>query len=206
MPRSRMNPRICPSCAADLAHTTITSAIGALEIHVLRAGQPIAVRHLLGARRHGAGVGPGIGLGEAEGAHPLAGGEPGQVLHALRLGAIGIDGVHDERGLHRVHGPEPAVHPLHLAGDQSVGHVVGPGAAVLLGDGDAQQPQRPHLGEDGPVGLLLQIGLDHARAQLVLGVGARRVADRPLLLAELVLQQERIVPDEGRFGRPAAPL
>ena len=34
MPFSRMKPRILPSCAADLAHTTNTSAIGALEIHI----------------------------------------------------------------------------------------------------------------------------------------------------------------------------
>ena len=35
MPFSRMKPRIWLSCAADLAHTTNTSAIGAFEIHIL---------------------------------------------------------------------------------------------------------------------------------------------------------------------------
>ena len=35
IPFSRMNPRILPSCAADFAHTTNTSAIGAFEIHIL---------------------------------------------------------------------------------------------------------------------------------------------------------------------------
>ena len=35
MPFSRTKPRIAPSCAADFAHTTNTSAIGALEIHIL---------------------------------------------------------------------------------------------------------------------------------------------------------------------------
>ena len=35
MPFSRMKPRIWLSCAADFAHTTKTSAIGALEIHIL---------------------------------------------------------------------------------------------------------------------------------------------------------------------------
>jgi len=35
MPFSRMNPRIWLLCSADLAQTTNTSAIGALEIHIL---------------------------------------------------------------------------------------------------------------------------------------------------------------------------
>ena len=35
MPFSRTKPRILSSCAADFAHTTNTSAIGALEIHIL---------------------------------------------------------------------------------------------------------------------------------------------------------------------------
>ena len=35
MPFSRMKPRIWLSCAADFAQTTNTSAIGALEIHIL---------------------------------------------------------------------------------------------------------------------------------------------------------------------------
>ena len=35
MPFSRTKPRISPSCAADFAQTTKTSAIGALEIHIL---------------------------------------------------------------------------------------------------------------------------------------------------------------------------
>ena len=35
MPFSSTKPRTAPSCASDLAHMTKTSAIGALEIHVL---------------------------------------------------------------------------------------------------------------------------------------------------------------------------
>ncbi|CKY87896.1 Uncharacterised protein [Mycobacterium tuberculosis] len=34
IPFSRMKPRTLLSCAADFAHTTNTSAIGALEIHI----------------------------------------------------------------------------------------------------------------------------------------------------------------------------
>jgi hypothetical protein len=35
MPFSRIKPRIWLLCSADFAHTTNTSAIGALEIHIL---------------------------------------------------------------------------------------------------------------------------------------------------------------------------
>ena len=35
MPFSRTKPRMALSCAADFAHTTNTSAIGAFEIHIL---------------------------------------------------------------------------------------------------------------------------------------------------------------------------
>jgi hypothetical protein len=42
-----------------------------------------------------------VGLGEAEAADEFAGGELGQLFAALRLAAIGIDRVHDQRRLHR---------------------------------------------------------------------------------------------------------
>src|SRR5262249_33810651 len=90
------------------------------------------------------------------------------------------------------------VHPLHLARDETVGHVVGAGAAILLRQGDAEQAERAHLMEDLAVSFLLQIGLDHARQQLVLRIGARGVADRALVLGELVLEQKRVVPLECR--------
>src|SRR5215204_4580461 len=59
----------------------------------LGAGEAIAARRLLGPGLHAAGVGAGVGLGQAEAADPLARGEPRQVLLALRLVAIGIDRV-----------------------------------------------------------------------------------------------------------------
>ena len=66
----------------------------------LGAGEAVAVGDLLGARLHAAGIGAGIGLGQAEAADPFAGGELRQVLLALRLGAVGVDRVHHQRGLH----------------------------------------------------------------------------------------------------------
>jgi hypothetical protein len=78
MPFSRTKPRIAPSCASDFAQTTNTSAIGALEIHILAPVSSVAAVDLLGAGLHAAGIGAGIGLGQAEAADPFARGELGQ--------------------------------------------------------------------------------------------------------------------------------
>src|SRR3546814_4075538 len=61
-------------------------------------------------------------------------------------------------------------------------------------DGGAEQAERPHLGLDGAVEDLVAVGLEDARHQLVLAVGPRGVADHALLLAELLLQQQRVLP------------
>jgi hypothetical protein len=39
-------------------------------------------------------------------------------------------------------------------------------------------------------------GLQHARRETLLAIGARGVAHHPLVLAQLLLEQERVVPDE----------
>ena len=163
----------------------------------LGPGEPVAVGDLLGAGSHGAGIGAGVGLGQAEAADPLARGEPRQILLALLLRSVGVDRIHDERGLHAIHGAVAAVDALDLAGDEAIGDVVGAGAAVLLGQRGAEQTERPHLVENGAVGLLLQVGLDHAGGELLLRVGAGGVADGALVLGELVLEEERILPVEG---------
>ena len=59
------------------------------------------------------------------------------------------------------------------------------------------RPSAPISLKDRAVGLLLQIGLDHAGAELFLRVGAGGVAYGALVLGELVLEEERILPVEG---------
>ena len=197
MPRSRMKPRIAPP--SSLAQITSTSAIGELVIHILEPETLVAAGHRDGAGLHAAGIGAVVGLGEAEAADPLAGGELGQVLHALLFGAVGVDRMHDQRGLHAHRRAVARIDALDFARHQAVGRVVGAGAAVLLGQGGAQQAERAHLVHDLAVELLVPVGLQHARHQLVLAVVARGVADRDLLLAELVVEEERILPVE-RLG------
>ena len=165
----------------------------------LGARELVAAGHGHGARLHAAGIGAVVGLGEAEAADPLAGGELGQVLHALLFGAVGIDRMHDQRGLHAHRRAVARIDALDLARHQAVGRVVGGGAAVFLGQGRAQQAERAELVHDLAVELLVPVGLQHARHQLVLAVVAGRVADRDLLLGELVVEEERVLPVE-RLG------
>lgn len=56
--------------------------------------------------------------------------QPGQVSLLLLLGAIGVDGVHDQRGLDAHDRPVAAVHTLDLSCQQPICHVRGPCAAV----------------------------------------------------------------------------
>ena len=100
----------------------------------LGAGQPVAAVHLLRPRPHAARIGAGVGLGQAEAADPLAGGELRQVLPALRVAAVGIDRIHDERGLHAHHRAIAGIDPLDLARDEPIGHVGRARAAELLRD------------------------------------------------------------------------
>ncbi len=167
----------------------------------LAAGQSVAVGDFLGAGLHAVGIGAGIRLGQAEAADPLAGGELGQVFLALVLVAIGVDRVHHQRGLHRVHRAIAGIDALDLARHQAIGDVAGIGAAIFFRQRDADQAKLAHLVEDLAVGLLFEIGLDDARLQLVLRIGARGVADHALVFGELFVEQERIVPLERRRRR-----
>src|SRR5690606_30604591 len=67
-------------------------------------------------------------------------------------------------------------------------------------DGGAEQAEGAELGHDLAVESLVPIGLEHARHQLVLSVFARRVAHHTLVLAELVVEQKRVIPLEYRLA------
>ena len=174
----------------------------------LGAGQLIAAVGLARAGFHAARVGAMVGLGEADADDPFAFRQLGQVLLPLLLGAVGVDGVHAQARLDAQTRAIGRIHALELAGDEAVGHVVDSGAAVAL-ERRAQESQRPHLGHDLTVEALVAMGLQDARHQLVLGVGPRAVANHALLLAELVLEDQGVIPlESGRcrflgrlFGR-----
>jgi glycerol dehydrogenase-like iron-containing ADH family enzyme len=124
----------------------------------------------------------------------------GRYFWLLRLAAEFVDGHHHQRALHAGHRAVARVHALHFAGDQAVGHVAQAGAAVLLGDGGAQQAHFAHLAEDARVHLFVAEGVEHARRQLVLAVGRGRVADGALVVSQLLAQEEGIVPLKSGVG------
>lgn len=129
----------------------------------LVAGQAGAFIHTTGTGDHAGRVGAVVGFSEADAANVFASGEPGQVLllrgHAAEL----EDEHHHQRGLQAHHEPVAGVDPLNLARDQAVAHVFEARAAVLLGDGGAEQPQRAPLAEDAGIG---GCGRSRARGEL----------------------------------------
>ena len=111
--------------------------------------------------------------------------------------AVGVDREHHERALHAHHRAVARVDALDLARDQAVADVVEAGAAVLGRQRRAEQPERAHLAERSPDRTVSWRNASrHARQQLVLRVRVRGVAHHPLLLGQLVVEQQRIVPVE----------
>ena len=141
-----------------------------------------------------------VRLGQPEAADPFAGRQLRQEFHALLFGAVGVDRVHDQRGLHAHRRTVAAVDPLDLARDQAVDDIAHPGAAVAFRQGGAEQPQFAELVHDPAVEPLMPERVQHSGLQLILAILARRLLHHPLVLAELAVEQERIVPLERRMG------
>ena len=167
----------------------------------LAAVEHIAAVDLLRDSAHPRRIAAGVGLGQAETADQRARRQPGQIFAALFFGAIFMDREHDEARLHRRHRAIARIHPLDFAGDQAIGHIVGTRAAVGFRDGRAEQPGLPHQREQ--FGRVDFIGerLDHTRLQFALGKGMRRIADHPLLIAELVIDEKGVRPIEPAHAR-----
>ena len=143
---------------------------------------------------------PGVGLGQAEAADPFAGRELRQIFLPLLLRAVGIDRVHHEARLDRHRRAVAAVDALDRARDQAVADVAEAGAAIFGRDGRAEQPELAELAHDLAVEALVEIGRGHPRLQLLLRIALGRVADEPLLVGQLVIEIERILPVERQDG------
>ena len=160
---------------------------GVREPHLLAVQDPVLAvgrEHRLGLGVHG--VAGRAGLGERVRADPLAGGELGQVLLLLGLGAEVDDGQGADAGVpHEGHG-EGAV-AGRLLGDQAARDLVEAEAAVLLGHLDAQQAQLARLAQELAGGLVLEgEDLGKARHHLLLHELFRGLADHPLLFGEVL--------------------
>ncbi|NRP42844.1 hypothetical protein XMM3392_003255 [Aliiroseovarius sp. xm-m-339-2] len=162
-----------------------------------RAVQNIAAIDLFGGGFHRTGIGARIRLGQAKAANPLTRCQFRQVFRALLFGAIGIDRIHHQRGLHRHHRTVATVDALNFTRHQTIGHIARANAAELFRDGGAQQAHFTHLTEDLRIGFFARKRLGHTRHQLVFAIGAGRITDHTLIFGQLVFQQEGIVPVEG---------
>ena len=142
-----------------------------------------------------------IGLGHAETADDRAGREPRQIFPALVLAAIGMDRINHQRGLHAHRRAIAGIDPLDLARDQPVTDIARAGAAIAFRQGRAEKAGGAHLVHDLAVEALLAKGREHARPELVLGVGAGGIADEALLRAQLIVEAEGVGPVEHRPRR-----
>lgn len=166
----------------------------------LGADQTVAALGLDRPGLHARRIGAGVRLGQPEAADPLAADKLRKVLPLLLFRAVGENRINDERRLHAHHRAIAGIDALHLACDEAVGDVGRADAAIGVGHGHTEQAEVAHLAEDRRVRRLLAVSFGHARLQLFLGIGARRVADHPLVFAQLILEEERIVPLELAFA------
>ena len=92
-----------------------------------------------------------VRFGEAKAADELATRQRGQISASLRFTAVLEDRVHNEAGLDAHDRSEARVDPLDFPCNQTIGHVIGTGTAIGLGQGRAQQAQFTHFPHDGRI-------------------------------------------------------
>ena len=142
------------------------------------------------------GIGAEIGLGESEAADLLPRREQRKPLLLLLLRPERVDRVHDQRALHRRERADAGVAPLQLLHDQPVGHVVQPGAAVLLGQVCAEESQLRHPGNQLLGKLSLDVGLTDDGDEVLVDPGPNGIPNGPLLLRQQRIEVEEIDPGE----------
>ena len=149
-----------------------------------------AVHHPLAVLERGAGVGvagvgAGLRLGQAEGGQLLPAAELRQPVVLLLVGAPEVDRHRAERGVGGHRDRHRGVDPRQLLDRQRVGERVGAAAAVLLGEGDAHQPELAHLRDELVGEGLGAVELLGDRRDLLAGEVADGVAQQPLLVGQL---------------------
>ena len=87
--------------------------------------------------------------------------------------------------MHRDQRAERRLAALDLLAGERLGDEVEPGAAVLLRDHDAEDPELGHALDQLQVELVVDVVLDRDRQDALVDEGAHRVLDQPLLVGEL---------------------
>ena len=154
----------------------------------LLAGDQVLVALSHGTRADRLHVRAALRLGHREGAAQLAGRHPGQEALPLLLGAVADDHVGDDEV--RVDDAGDA-HPSarQLADRERVGGQVESQAAVLLGDGEAEQPQLAHAFHDLVREDVVVLELRGHRDDLLLGELAHQQHHLALLVGEALQRQ-----------------
>ena len=132
-------------------------------------------------------IGAATGLGEAEGPQHLAGDKPRQPLTLLLLAAEAVDR-HRTQAHRGLEGDgDRGVDARDLLQRQAQGEVVPAHAAVLLGEGQAEEAHLPHLPHDvvGEGMRLVEIA-DHRRDD-ILGEGGDRLLQVDVLAGQTVI-------------------
>ena len=161
----------------------------------LGPGEFVAAVDLAGSRLHATRVRAVIGFRQAEAADEFARCQLRQVLFALRLAAVSVNGVHHEARLHAHHRAVAGVDALDFARNQTVADIAQPGTAVAL-DRRAEQAELAHLTENRGIGLFLAVRFLYARRQLRLRILPRGIHDQAFVVGELLLEPERVFPVE----------
>jgi len=106
------------------------------------------------------------------------------------------DRTHDKARLHGHAGAISAINPFHLAGNQTIGHIIHTRGSHRHRWVDPNRaPKPPFQLNQGTIKGLVPIGpASYAAHQFVLGKIARAVADHALFFAELIIQPEWVIP------------
>jgi len=88
--------------------------------------------------------------------------------------------------------PDSAVAPLELLHDEPVGHIVEPGAAVLLGEVSPEEPQLGHARDQLLRELALDVRIADDGEQVFIHPGPDGVPDGALLLGEQGVESKEV--------------
>ena len=157
----------------------------------LFAVEDVLIAGLAGGGGHPAGIGSEAGLGEAEAAEFFAGGEGREPGVLLLLGAEGVDGVHDQRGLHADKAAQAGVAAFQLLHHQAVLDVGHAGAAVALEVG-AEEAQFAHEGNKFARKAALAETLLDDGDEIVFDEVAGRAADEELVFREAGIEVKEV--------------
>mmetsp|Transcript_44742 Transcript_44742/g.106187 ORF Transcript_44742/g.106187 Transcript_44742/m.106187 type:complete len:235 (+) Transcript_44742:859-1563(+) len=134
-----------------------------------------------------------VWLSQTEAAYDVTGGESGQESVLLLLGAEGVDGVHDQRALHRQSGAIGRVNALNLTRDQAISCRRCTCTTITFDEG-AEQPSLPELFEQVFVEVLLaKASLNNGHQDRVAELPGR-VSNQDLLFVQLPLQVQHVSP------------